>query len=231
MALQPDASLVSVGAFALPVFAAIKAGSYMKSVPSASALNNVRLPEFPVWHQKLLSGNSADFFRSSNSAQLQPAVDYRGATPAHVAVAVSSSPAVINAAIDGMLLLLRCVCARSKYVGNTCAVMPVDPMSATDLTGRNLLHCCSSAEAVSQVNSRIVFRSWSSNSCPLCHQVLSRCKDRTSAINAPDAFGCPPLLSMSNSAVIRAFVSRAGTAGMNSSDRSAMTALHHAALR
>ena len=30
---------------------------------------------------------------------------------------------------------------------------------------------------------------------------------------------------MSNSAVIRAFVSRAGTAGMNSSDRSAMTAL------
>ena len=154
MALQPDASFVSVGAFELPVFAAIKAVSYMKSVPSASA----------------------------------------------------------------------------KNVGNACAVMPVDPTSATDLTGRNLLHCCSSAEAVSQVDSRIVFSALSSNSCPLCHQVLSRCKNRTSAINAPDAFGCPPLLSMSNSAVVRAFVSRAGTAGMNTSDRSAMTALHHAAL-
>jgi hypothetical protein len=72
----------------------------MKSVPDSTALNNVRLPEFPVWHQKILD-NNADYFRSLNGAQMQPAVDYRCATPAHVAVAVSSSPAVINAAIDG----------------------------------------------------------------------------------------------------------------------------------
>lgn len=64
----------------------------------------------------------------------------------------------------------------------------------------------------------------------LC-QVLSRCKDRSSATTAPDAFGCPPLLTMSTAAVIRAFVSRVGTAGMASCDRSGMTALHHAALR
>ncbi len=104
LALQSDVSAISVGAFAMPVFAAIKAGSFMKSVPQSAALNDVRLPEFPVWHQKLLSGNCAEFFRTSNSAQLQPAVDYKGATPAHVAVAVSSSPAVINAAIDGARL-------------------------------------------------------------------------------------------------------------------------------
>jgi ankyrin repeat protein len=36
---------------------------------------------------------------------------------------------------------------------------------------------------------------------------------------------------MSNSAIIRGFVSRAGTAGVRSCDRSGMTALHHAALR
>jgi hypothetical protein len=82
------------------VFAAIKAASYMQSVPDATALNSVRSPEFPVWHQKILSGN-ADYFRSLNGAQLQPAVDYRGAAPAHVAVAFSSSPAVINSTIDG----------------------------------------------------------------------------------------------------------------------------------
>lgn len=109
--------------------------------------------------------------------------------------------------------------------------MLIDPMSATDMTGRNLLHCCGSSEAVSQVRS-----SQSSTSfVPLMRvsfcQVLSRCKDRTSAINAPDAFGCPPLLSMSSAAIIRAFVSRAGTAGVSSCDRSGMTALHHAALR
>jgi len=100
-------STISVGAFALPVFAAIKAGSFMKSVPDSTALNNVRLPEFSVWQQKILD-NSADYFRSLNGAQMQPAVDYRGGTPAHVAVAVSSSPAVINAAIDGQL---QCVVA------------------------------------------------------------------------------------------------------------------------
>jgi hypothetical protein len=33
--------------------------------------------------------------------------------------------------------------------------MFVDPMSATDLTGRNLLHCCGSSEAVSQVYSSL----------------------------------------------------------------------------
>jgi hypothetical protein len=141
----------------MPVFAAIKAGAFMKSVPQSAALNNVRLPEFPVWHQKLLSGNSAEFFRTSNSSQLQPAVDYKGATPAHVAVAVSSSPAVINAAIDGEWLLCRVEYVRMRWTCNTHSVMPVDPMSATDLTGRNLLHCCGSSEAISQVNSRSVF--------------------------------------------------------------------------
>lgn len=88
----------------MPVFAAIKAASYMKSVPQSAALNNVRLPETPVWHRKILE-NNADYFRSLSGAQMQPAVDYRGATPAHVAVAVSSSPAVINAAIDGAVLI------------------------------------------------------------------------------------------------------------------------------
>ena len=120
--------------------------------------------------------------------------------------------------------------------------MFVDPMSATDLTGRNLLHCCGSSEAVSQVYSSLCVqiefvpvccpnRIYSPPTCVPLLQVLSRCKDRTSAINAPDAFGCPPLLSMSNSAIIRGFVSRAGTAGVRSCDRSGMTALHHAALR
>ena len=111
LALQPELSTISVGAFATPVFAAIKAAAYMKSIPSASALNNVRLPEFPVWHQKLMSGGNADYFRTLNGAQLQAAVDYRGATPAHVAVAVTSSPAVINAVMDGVWQLRTSVCA------------------------------------------------------------------------------------------------------------------------
>jgi hypothetical protein len=37
--------------------------------------------------------------------------------------------------------------------------MFVDPMSATDLTGRNLLHCCGSSEAVSQVHSSLLPKS------------------------------------------------------------------------
>ena len=105
LCLQPDACAVSVGAFAVSVFAAIKAASYMKSVPAAAALNNVRMPEVPIWHQKIMSGNCADYFRALNGAPLQPAVDYSGCTPAHVAVAHSSSPAVINAAMDS-----TCVC-------------------------------------------------------------------------------------------------------------------------
>jgi hypothetical protein len=103
LVLQPDVSTVSVGAFAMSVFAAIKAGAYMKSVPNSAALNNVRLPEFPDWHQKLLIENDAEYFRTMKSAQKQPKVDYRGATPAHVAVSLSSIPAVISAAIDGTL--------------------------------------------------------------------------------------------------------------------------------
>jgi hypothetical protein len=75
----------------------------MKSVPAATALNNVRLPEAPIWHQKIISGDCAEYFRSLNGAPPQPAVDYSGGTPAHVAVALSSSPAVINAALDSTL--------------------------------------------------------------------------------------------------------------------------------
>jgi hypothetical protein len=49
------------------------------------------------------------------------------------------------------------------------AAMPVDPMSTTDMTGRNLLHCCGSSEAVSQVLSE----PFSSLSVRLLNNLLS----------------------------------------------------------